>query len=375
MPDPAAEPTPNRHSQPFAIRRIGVVMTPDERDPDEQWGVLNPATARSRNGELFLFPRVVASQNYSRIGIARVLFSHHGDPVGVERCGYALEPREPYEFNAHTGGCEDPRVTLVEPLDAYLMTYTAFGGAGSRIAFAQSTDLFEWKRQGLATFTTERGVDFNIYSNKDALIFPEAIQDPHGRPAIGLIHRPDYNVVTARGITTVLPYGVSDARPGMWLSYCPLDEIDPDQATLPPFRDHHLLAPPETPWEALKNGGGTVPMKTAHGWLTLFHGVSGVIKPDLVRQDSVYYAAGALVLDYDDPQRIVYRSREPILQPESQDERSGMIDNVVFPTGLDPRGDGRVDVYYGMADSRIGVGTLQIPAVLPTSQESSEAVA
>ncbi|HLE05520.1 MAG TPA: hypothetical protein VI729_13030, partial [Anaerolineales bacterium] len=60
-----------------------------------------------------------------------------------------------------------------------------------------------------------------------------------------------------------------------------------------------------------------------------------------------------------------YRSRSPVLQPESDDERYGIVPNVVFPTGLDPRGDGRIDVYYGMADSAIGVAQMAVPEQLP----------
>jgi hypothetical protein len=65
--------------------------------------------------------------NYSRIGIARVRFSEFGDPVGVERLGIALEPEAEYERRPDGGGgCEDPRVTFVEPLQRYIMTYTAY---------------------------------------------------------------------------------------------------------------------------------------------------------------------------------------------------------------------------------------------------------
>ena len=110
---------------PFRLERIGMVMEPDPDDPHEAWGVLNPASAR-KDGELYLFPRVVAEGNYSRIGIVRTLFAHPGDPVGVERLGYVLEPEEDYERSEHsTGGVEDPRVTFVEPLGLWVMAYTA----------------------------------------------------------------------------------------------------------------------------------------------------------------------------------------------------------------------------------------------------------
>jgi len=96
----------------FCIERLGVIMEPDPNNPDEAWGVLNPAAARSRNGELYIFPRVVAEKNYSRIGIAKVIFDDQGDPKAVERLGYVLEPTASYEKNPRTAGCEDPRINL-----------------------------------------------------------------------------------------------------------------------------------------------------------------------------------------------------------------------------------------------------------------------
>ena len=104
--------------------------------------------ARSRR-ELYLFPRLVARDNYSRIGIARVRFNEAGDPVGVERLGIALEPEADYELRPDGGGCEDPRITFIEPLRRYVMTYTALSSRGPRIALAVSEDLFHWERLGL----------------------------------------------------------------------------------------------------------------------------------------------------------------------------------------------------------------------------------
>src|SRR5918995_3185991 len=115
-------------------------MEPDPGEPREAWGVLNPAAARGPDGELYLFPRLVAEGNYSRIGRARLLFED-GIPVGVERLGIALEPEESWERR----GVEDPRITFVQDLGLYLMAYTAFGPEGPRIALASSSDLKRWE--------------------------------------------------------------------------------------------------------------------------------------------------------------------------------------------------------------------------------------
>jgi predicted GH43/DUF377 family glycosyl hydrolase len=122
-------------------------------------GVLNPAAARGPDGQLYLFPQMVAKGNYSRIGIARVRFDASGDPRGVERLGIALEPEADYERRPNGGGsCEDPRITFVEPLRRYMMTYTAYSTDGPRIALAISEDLFHWQRLGLATFAPCHGI-------------------------------------------------------------------------------------------------------------------------------------------------------------------------------------------------------------------------
>jgi predicted GH43/DUF377 family glycosyl hydrolase len=138
---------------PWPLQRLGIVMAPDPTDPPEAEGVLNPAVAREPDGQLYLLPRLVAPGNYSRIGLARVIFDQHNTPVGVERLGMALEPQEPYELNAQTGGgVEVPRITYLAARDLYVMTYTAFGPDGPLIAAALSRDLMHWHRTGLVQF-------------------------------------------------------------------------------------------------------------------------------------------------------------------------------------------------------------------------------
>src|SRR5271165_4053038 len=123
----------------FKLRRLGLIMEPEPGNPYEVEGTLNPAAVRGPDGHLYLFPRLVAKGNYSRIGIARVKFNQTGDPCGVERLGIALEPEADYELRPNGGGgCEDPRVTFVERFRRYVMTYAALSPNGPRIALAVS---------------------------------------------------------------------------------------------------------------------------------------------------------------------------------------------------------------------------------------------
>jgi predicted GH43/DUF377 family glycosyl hydrolase len=344
------------------MQRLGVIMRGDAHNPDEALGVLNPATARAPDGKLYMFPRVVAAGNYSRVGIAEVIFDAGGNPTGVERRGYALEPTESYEQNARTAGCEDARITYIEPLRRYLMTYTAYGPSGPRIALAASEDLVHWERLGPVKFAFDPAlrVDFDLYDNKDAVLFPELVKDPRGQPALALIHRPAH----VQGGRVVLPVGISEQRASIWISYCAIEQAQASPAALLTWRDHTLLAVPAEPWEETKIGAGTPPIRTPHGWLMIYHGVAGQILENVDHQPYVRYSAGAMLLDIDDPRMIIYRSSTPILAPETEDERAGIVPNVVFPTGIDLRENGRVDIYYGMADAAIGVARLDLPAQL-----------
>jgi len=355
----------------FKLRRLGIVMEPEPGNPQEVEGVLNPAAVRGPDGELYLFPRLVAKGNYSRIGIARVRFNAAGDPVGVERLGIALEPEADYERRPDGGGgCEDPRITFVEPLQRYIMTYTAFSPQGPRIALAVSEDLFHWQRLGLATFGRYQGIEIGDVDDKDASLFPVAIPNPFGQPELAMLHRPLFP--GTRPEETACHPATRDVdldRESIWISYCPMALDGPEPFRLGQFACHHRLASPVSPWERLKIGGGTPPIRTRHGqWLIVYHGVGEIGEPGGDGQQ-LCYSAGLMVLSKEHPQVICYRSAEPVLVPVLSQERRGTVANVVFPTGIDRRGDlglpGRLDIYYGMADKRIGVARLDLPDFVP----------
>ena len=101
----------------FQLQRLGMLMEPEPGNPLEVEGVLNPAAARGPDGKLYLFPRLVANSNYSRIGIARVKFNAAGDPSAVERLGMALEPEADYERLPGGGGCCEDACVMVQFAD------------------------------------------------------------------------------------------------------------------------------------------------------------------------------------------------------------------------------------------------------------------
>jgi predicted GH43/DUF377 family glycosyl hydrolase len=350
------------------LQRLGILMEPEPGNAQEVEGVLNPAAARGPDGELYLFPRLVARGNYSRIGIARVRFDKAGDPAGVERLGIALEPEADYERRPDGGGgCEDPRITFVEPLHSYLMTYAAFSPEGPRIALALSKDLFHWKRLGLATFAEFQGIDFVHVDNKDASLFPVAIPNHAGKMQMAILHRPLFPGTRPEETMRQAGSRVVDLdHESIWISYCPMALDGPEPGHLGLFNSHHRLAAPVSPWERLKIGGGTPPILTRHGWLVVYHGVSEIGNTS---SRGLRYSAGVMVLSKEHPQEIRYRSVHPVLTPTLPQECRGTVADVVFPTGIDRRDDlglpNRFDVYYGMADRRIGVAHLDMPDVLP----------
>jgi predicted GH43/DUF377 family glycosyl hydrolase len=328
----------------MSCRRLGVVMQPDGSG-NEAEGVLNPGVTRDRRQNLLLFPRMVAAGNVSRIGLARV-----DDDGHVSRLGIALEPKTPYECRDFAGGhgCEDARVTFISELDQYVMTYTAFGPTGARIAIAVSTDAYEWTRLGLVRFHDER---LNAVDNKDAAFFSEVVTSPSGVPSLAFFHRPmreeTINGQTPIPVILVLPPQLREAA---CIAYVPIADVHRDIGNLcAPTESVRVLEVGED-WGRLKNGAGTPPIRTALGWLSVFHGVDAVEGP---AGPTLLYSAGIMINDLHNPHRLIYRSPQPMLVPSTNAERFGTVNDVVFPTGLDEIGGGAFDVYYGAADAKI----------------------
>ena len=344
---------------PFALTRLGTVMEPEPGNPLEAEGVLNPASGRDADGVLYLLPRLVSAGNVSRVGLARVELAD-GVPTGVTRAGVVLESANRWERGVDHGGVEDPRVTWIPALDLHVMTYVAFGPLGPRPAVAVSRDLRRWRRLGPVGFgwTPELDVDLNLYGNKDCVFFPEPVAGPDGRACLAMLHRPTWELadITA-GETAWPPSTAGDARPAIWVSYVPLAAVHADVGALTRLEGHRELAGARYDWEVLKVGAGPAPIRVEEGWLLIHHGVSGSLTPGWAPQKDVFYSAGAMLLDADDITRVLARTSEPLLSPATGAEVAGTVGNVVFPTATEEV-EGVRYVFYGMADSRIGVARL-----------------
>ena len=344
---------------PYRLERVGVLMTPQPGNPLEAEGVLNPASGIKPDGALYLLPRLVAAGNVSRVGLARVLLAD-GVPVGVEREGVVLEPDRSWERGARSAGVEDPRVTWIDTLSRHVMTYVAHGPLGPRTAVATSTDLRSWDRLGPVRYRYDdrQDLDLNLYPNKDTTFFPEAVTAPDGTESLAVLHRPMWDLEDIRpGEGNRPPAWLTEHRESIWISFMPLAEVRADPSALTDWRGHRFLAGPEFGYEALKIGGGPPPLRVPEGWLLIHHGVTGELARGVDQQQRVNYTAGGMILHAAQPWRVLARTAEPLLSPQTDEERRGIVPNVVFPTAVETL-DGVTYVFYGMADSSIGVARI-----------------
>lgn len=347
----------------FGAERFGVIMRPDPNDPRQAWGVLNPGGVRSADGVMHLFPRVVAEGNFSRIGHARVRYEAD-KPTGVDGLEIALEPFEPYEVGQSGGGLEDPRVVYMQVLKRYVMTYTAYVPHEPRIAVAISDDLKTWRRLGLLRFEGLANCpDLNESGNKDAAFFPDVIVDPQGVPSLGILHRPTTRVhIDSQGSDVTKPPSGEETQEHIWISYVALEAAQADITNLVSVRRHERVMAPEQSWESSKVGTGAPPVRLPFGWLLLYHAVS-------ISNGHSFYSVGAAILDLERASKVLYRTPAPVLEPQTEYERNGIIADVVFPTATDLRADGRLDVYYGAADTVIAAARLTLPSQLPVTSK------
>jgi predicted GH43/DUF377 family glycosyl hydrolase len=195
-------------------------------------------------------------------------------------------------------GIEDARVTEIGGL--YHIAHTVVSKHAVCVALMTTADFRRFDRRGLILPP----------ENKDVGLFPERI----GGRYVAL-HRPSS------------PW----CRPGVWLAHSP---------DLVHWGEPRLLAGPRPGgWDEVRIGAGPPPIRVPDGWLEIYHGCG-----------DRGYCLGAMLLDADDPSRLLARSAEPFMVPEADYERGGFFNDVVFCNGLVERPDGELWLYYGGAD-------------------------
>ena len=240
------------------------------------------------------------------------------------RPNLSVSPIDYISGGGWNGGCEDPRLTLLN--DVVFMLYTAFDGWGSlRIALTSiKLDDFEkkkwnWKNPVLISPPNE--------IHKNWVIFPEKIG---GRFAI-----------------------LHSFYPNVLIDYFDsLDELNgrkfiKSNNTRPV--DHNRT------WDSWFRGAGPSPIKTDIGWLILYHAMD--------HRNPDRYRMGALILDLKDPTQILFRSQYPILEPEEHYENNGYKWGVIYSCGAVVK-NGELLVYYGGADKVVGVASIKLADLL-----------
>jgi predicted GH43/DUF377 family glycosyl hydrolase len=252
-----------------------------------------------------LDPRVVKKKSD---GLVRLTFISH---LRVVRCGDGRAVRRitAARFLPESGleefGVEDPRITILD--GRVYFTYVAVSRHGAGTALASTTDFESFERHGMI-FCPE---------NKDVVLFPERI----GGEFVAL-HRP--NAAT--------PF----CRPEMWVAR---------SRDLIHWGRHECLHSGGGEWETGRVGAGTPPVRTDDGWVEIYHGN----RQPTERGEVGMYSTGVLLLDLENPAKILRRTASSIFEPTAAFERNGFVPDVVFPTGVVETSTSYL-VYYGAAD-------------------------
>jgi len=119
-------------------------------------------------------------------------------------------------------------------------------------------------------------------------------------------------------------------------------------------------------WQGTKIGGGPVPIETTEGWLMFYHGVSGTC-------NGFVYSFSAVLLDINDPGKVLLRARDYLLTPEKEYETTGFVPNVTFPcANIYDANTGRIAIYYGAADTYTALAFCQVDEVLDYLKKNNE---
>ena len=121
-------------------------------------------------------------------------------------------------------------------------------------------------------------------------------------------------------------------------------------------------------WQGTKIGAGPIPIETTEGWLLFYHGVSNTC-------NGFVYSFGAVILDLEIPNKVLYRTRDYLLTPEKDYETIGFVQNVVFPcANLYDAQTGRIAIYYGAADTYTAIAFAQVNELIDYIKKNSEVV-
>ncbi|MEK7083466.1 MAG: glycosidase [Patescibacteria group bacterium] len=314
------------------------ILSPHKENNWESYQTFNPA-AIYEGGKVHLLYRAIGGNGLSVVGYASSRDGMNIEERATDPVYIAIHPGKKhnitkpihYSSGGSWGGCEDPRAVTIG--DRIYMTFVAFDGWGSVRMALTSIDLndflakkWKWKRPMLVSPPWE--------IHKNWVLFPEKIK---GKFAI-----------------------LHSISPKILVDY--FDNLDTFDDR-PYIKSHHGQTTNNGQWDNWVRGAGPPPIKTPYGWLLLYHAMD--------KSDPNRYKLGAMILDKNDPTKILHRSKQPILEPDESYENEGHKAGVIYSCGAVVVKD-KLFVYYGGADTVVCVATADLETFLNTLAHSQE---
>ncbi len=319
------------------------ILTPNPENQWEERCVLNPAVIYDDEKQEFVMLYRAAGNDVRhqiKLGLAT-------SKDGIHFVRQSNEPAFQGHHEEADGGCvEGPRLMKIG--DMYYMTYAARAYAPGRYweepwvegvskapRYLDETDLIGeevpfFAKENITVTYLACTKDFKVFKkfgrlteanvdDRDVFLFPEKVNGKYV-----MIRRPKYKNTGLK-------------MPSIWIAF------GDDMLA---FEKPQLLMTGKEWWEVQRMGGGTPPIKTDKGWFMLYHGVD----------EKGVYRVGAVLLDLNDPTKILCRTKDFLMEPDQDFELNGLYEGCVFPTGTVVK-DGTLFVYYGCADMYIGLAT------------------
>jgi beta-1,4-mannooligosaccharide/beta-1,4-mannosyl-N-acetylglucosamine phosphorylase len=282
--------------------------------------VFNPAAVMVGN-ETVLLVRVEDHRGFSHLTVAR-------SKNGIDN--WEIDPKptftsDPTYHAEEIYGIEDPRITYIDEMGKWAIAYTAYSDSGPLTSLAYTEDFDNFERVG----------PIMPPENKDAAIFPTRF---NGRWA--MLNRPVSNI--------------ADAKANIWISFSPDMKYWGEHKVL-------LYAREGGWWDARKIGLAPPPMQTSDGWLIMYYGVRQTTSKRS-------YRLGLALLDLEDPTKVLHRSEGWVFGPREMYERTGDVNDVVFPCGWILVGD-ELRIYYGSADMSVAMASAKMSDVMQYIRE------
>jgi len=314
-------------SSPVVKRYPGNPILSSEDVPYDSLLVFNPGVVRFQGRYVMVFRNDYGSLEEKRIEGTNIGLAFSDDGIRWE-----VQPKPCFELRDHEIiRAYDPRLTVIDGRCYMCFAVDTRHGVRGGIAVTDDFEKFEI-------------LSMSVPDNRNMVLFPEKICDMFVR-----LERP-FPVYSRGGAE----------RFDIWIS---------DSPDLKYWGNSHLLlAVEDVPFANTKIGPGAPPVRTEKGWLVIFHAVD--FDPSRGKNGweeswKKRYTAGVMLLDLDDPRRIVGLYKEPLIAPEAPYEiEGGFRNNVVFPCGAILEDTGEVKIYYGAADSVICLATADVHDLL-----------